>query len=321
MNARDPMCRGDGGRAAHPRKGFTLVELMAAMSVTSLIVLVMVSISGVALDTWSRSRSEVRASRQAKAMAEAMSRDLEALVMRDGNAFQWLSAEARVPDEGPNGAALSPNAARLLFFSAAMDRYDGKAGDAGARKEGNISTIAYDLQYRDPTVGGGSGDLASFVLNRKIVNPDDTFNGLLGKTDLPDAFQGHLNRMGDLRNFVCENVYQFTVTFHVDVEDRAKRKRTLQIPLQVGRNNGPGSVPEFGVFGNRIEASYPARGDITAEAFAGGTLSGISISMTILTDLGIEQMRRRGFLSAAERAGFVQKNSYQYSKFVAISRG
>jgi prepilin-type N-terminal cleavage/methylation domain-containing protein len=61
MNARDPMWRGDGGEAAHPRKGFTLVELMAAMSVTSLIVLVMVSISGVALDTWSRSRSEVRA--------------------------------------------------------------------------------------------------------------------------------------------------------------------------------------------------------------------------------------------------------------------
>ncbi|WAC19693.1 prepilin-type N-terminal cleavage/methylation domain-containing protein [Luteolibacter sp. SL250] len=314
----DAMQRGGG---AGTRKGFTLVELMAAMSVTSLIVVVMVSVSGVALDTWSRSRSEVRASQQAKAMTEAMSRDLDALVMRDGNAFQWLFAEAKVPDEGPNGASLSPNAARLIFFSAAMDRYDGKPGVPGARKEGNISTIAYELQYRDPTVGGRDGDLASFVLNRKIVNPDDTFKDLLGRTDLPEAFQGHAGRMGDLQNFVCENVYQFTVTFHVDVVDRAKKKRTLQIPVQVGRSGGPASVPEFGVFGNRLEAGISSRGDVSAEAFAAGTLSGVSISMTILTDFGIEQMRRRGFLSVDERISFVQKNSYQYSKFIAVSRG
>ncbi len=312
-------CAGPG-RGARFRNGFTLVELMAAMSVTVMMVLVMVSISGVALDTWRRGRAEVRASRQAKAMAEMMGRDLESMVMRDGNGFQWLFAEAKVPDEGPNGAALSPNAARLIFFSAAMDRYDGKTGVPAADNQGNVSTVVYELQYRDPTVGGGNGGLASFVLYRKIVNPDDTFKDLLCKTDLTEAFQGHADRVGDLKNFVCENVYQFTVTFHVEVEDRRKKKRTLQIPVQIGQG-GAASVPRFGVFGNKLDARFPGNADVTDDAFRDGILSGVAISMTILTDAGIEQMRRREFRSADERVGFVQRNSYQHSKFIPISRG
>ena len=45
-------------------KGFTLIELMVAMAITTVIVTVLVSITGVALDTWQRGRAEIRASRQ-----------------------------------------------------------------------------------------------------------------------------------------------------------------------------------------------------------------------------------------------------------------
>ncbi len=311
---------GGRGRRARFRRGFTLVELMAAMSVTVMMVVVMVSISGVALDAWTRGRSEVRASRQAKAMTEMMSRDLDSLVIRDGNAFQWLFAEAKVPDGGPANGVVSPNAARLVFFSSAMDRYDGKSVATATGNQGSVSTIVYELDYQDPTVGGGNGNLASFVLYRKIVNPDETFKDLLCRKDLPEAFRTHANGVDKLENFVCENVYQFTVTLHVEVVDRSKKKRTLQIPVQVGRGGGADSVPDFGVFGNRIETRFPSRGDVTPEALAAGTLTGVAISMTILTDFGIEQMRRRGFHSMDEQAGFVVKNSYQYSKFIAISR-
>lgn len=302
-------------------KGFTLVELMTAMFVTGVIVFVMVSISRMALDSWSRGRSEVRASRQANAMMEAMDRDLDALVVRNGNVFQWLFAEAKVPDEGPNGSALSPNAARLIFFSAAMDRYDGKTDTGGTSNNGDISTIVYELQYQDPITGDGSGGLASLIFYRKIVDPDTTFEGLLCKTDLPEAFQGHANGIRDQENFVCENVYQFTVTFDVEIKEQGNKKRTLQIPVQIGQDGGSSSVTRFGMFGNKIDANFPGSHDVTAEAFSKGILSGITISTTILTEVGVEQIRRRKFSSADERLGFIQRNSYQYSKFIALPRG
>ena len=49
------------------RRGFTLAELMVAMGITVLLLTLLVSVTGVALDGWRLSRNKVRASRQAKA--------------------------------------------------------------------------------------------------------------------------------------------------------------------------------------------------------------------------------------------------------------
>ena len=68
------------------------MELMVAMDITTIIVTVLVSITSIAMDTWNRSRSELRASRQAKAMVDGMVRDFEALIVRRGNAYEWVSA-------------------------------------------------------------------------------------------------------------------------------------------------------------------------------------------------------------------------------------
>lgn len=71
-------------------KGFTLIELMVAMAITTVIVTVLVSITGIAIDTWQRGRAEIRASRQAKSMLDTMAKDFESLVSRRGNNFEWL---------------------------------------------------------------------------------------------------------------------------------------------------------------------------------------------------------------------------------------
>jgi len=62
--------------SSKPFKGFTILELMVAMTITAIIVGVLVTITGTAIDTWNRSRNELRAARQAEAMISAMSRDL-----------------------------------------------------------------------------------------------------------------------------------------------------------------------------------------------------------------------------------------------------
>jgi len=40
------------------KHGFTLMELIVAMAITTIIVSVLVSVTSIAMDTWNRSRSE-----------------------------------------------------------------------------------------------------------------------------------------------------------------------------------------------------------------------------------------------------------------------
>ena len=132
-------------------KGFTLIELMVAMAITTVIVTVLVSITGIAIDTWQRGRAEIRASRQAKSMLDTMAKDFESLVSRRGNNFEWLYSKVEADLPGPS-ANMSSNAAEVIFFTAATDRYEGQIGtdlDLG----GDVSCVSYQLQYQDPVKG------------------------------------------------------------------------------------------------------------------------------------------------------------------------
>ena len=130
-------------------KGFTLIELLVAMTITTIIVGILVSITSLALDTWNRSRSEIRAARQGKAMIDSMARDFESMVVRSGNSFEWLLAESDPDTKGPKGNG-SPTSVDLTFFSTATDRYNGQIGDATVDLGGDVSTIGYQLIYKDP---------------------------------------------------------------------------------------------------------------------------------------------------------------------------
>ena len=56
-------------------KGFTLAELMVAMSITLVLVLLTLQITGTAIDAWKAARTEIRAAGQAKVMLNAQGRD------------------------------------------------------------------------------------------------------------------------------------------------------------------------------------------------------------------------------------------------------
>ena len=182
-------------RNSPAQRGFTLMELMVAMAITTIIVTVLVSITSIAMDTWNRSRSELRAARQAKAMVDSMARDFESLVTRRGNTNEWLSAMSS--KTLPGIKLKSTNAAELIFFSASTDRYDGEIGINNKKdKGGDVSCIAYRLEYKDPIDQNGNL-FTTFVLNRLLVNPDNTFKDLLGKPDLTAAFAPYTTQLDD----------------------------------------------------------------------------------------------------------------------------
>jgi len=305
-------------------RGFTLIELLVAMAITTIIITVLVSVTSMALETWNRNRAEIRAARQAKSMIDTMARDFESFVSRRGNTFEWLYAKSNPSSDGPNNNAVkSSNAIDLVFFSAATDRYEGKIGTA-TDLGGDVSTVGYQLTYKDPIAGAAGDEYKTFVLYRKIVNPNVTFANILGQANIKTPFGAAVNT-GDTGadvdkevNFICENVYQFTVTFHVSTTTTTGLK-SVTVPVGKGTN----STEEFRITGSGINTAFvppkePSESDAQAKArLAAGRLSAAEISITVLSDFGMQQMRRRSFTDE-ELEKFIAQHSYQYSKVVQL---
>jgi prepilin-type N-terminal cleavage/methylation domain-containing protein len=282
------------------RAGFTLIELLVAMVITTIIVTVLVYITSIAVDTWNRSRSELRAARQAKAMVDSMVNDFESLVVRGGNDFEWLHARTEPPQN-------SSNAATLIFFSAATDRYDGKIGtpqDDG----GDVSCVGYKLDWRDPIASGAGGSFQTFVLNRLLVDPKQAFDQLLGKQDLNSAFTSFATELTNPENFVCENVFQFTITFNLEVPSTSTPPGPPELEQVVIQPSG--GVQRFRILGTGITTD-PANATLQ-----GAKLKSVGISITVLSDSGVDLLRKSP--AQANSPAWLAKNSYEYSKLVQL---
>ena len=307
------------------KRGFTLAELVVAMAITAIIVTVLVTVTSVALDTWNRSRSELRAARSAKTMVDFMARDFESLVIRKGNSYEWLSAvaDSNVVTPGIGGNMKSANASKLIFFTSAKDRYDGKLGTS-SDKGGEVSCVGYQLNCRDPFTGAAAADAAlltqTYVFNRVLVDPDNTFKDLMGKPDLTTAFSTYSSLVSDSKNFVCENVFQFTITFQVTATVPASGTipaTTVNVPVIIGPDSGPMTATSFKVNGTGIVSDI-AGGTVSKAQLATGKITGVSFSTTVISDFGIEQIKKRSFTDD-QKADFIAKNSYQYTKLVPLS--
>ncbi|MEK7952007.1 PulJ/GspJ family protein [Luteolibacter soli] len=302
------------------RRGFTLIELLVAMAITTVIVAVLVSITGVALDTWQRGRAEIRASRQAKSMLDTMAKDFESLVSRRGNNFEWLYSKVESQLPGPT-ANVSSNSADLIFFTAATDRYEGNIGgtkDLG----GDVSCVSYQLKWQDPVEGDDDDKSATFVLYRKLVNPDETFKDLLGKDDLQAAFQSKSDKVKDVENFVCENVYQFTLTYQIEVTQAASGNggTTKTFPVRVTLGDS-GAGKELRLRGNGIETPSLSTGSlspqVSADELKAGRLIGVEIGVTVLSDSAVIRLNNSN-LDQKVREKILAQESFQYSRAVEL---
>lgn len=300
-------------------RGFTLIELLVAMAITTLIVTILVSITALSLDTWNRSRSEIRAARQGKAMIDSMAQDFESLVIRKGNSFEWLFAKSIPTASGPKGNA-SPNAVEMVFFSAATDRYEGQIGSP-TDEGGDVSTIAYQLSYKDPLQDEDVEKFKTFVLYRKIENPDDTFTNNLGQASLENI----VDDISAEQNFICENVYQFTVTFHLNVTKSSATGNTLT-PLAISVGQNTDATEQFSITGNGIvvDADFATSAEdsegqaITLDDIKAAQITSVEISLTVLTDFGLKQMQSRDIATGAPLDEFIAENSYHFSKMVTV---
>lgn len=298
------------------RKGFTLAELMVAMGITVILLSLLVSVTGVALDGWRVSRNKVRAARQAKAALDQLSKDFESIVIRGGNNYEWFYTESNDDPPGPK-AQKSPNAADIVMLTAASDRYNGDIG-GGSDLGGDVSAVGYRLYYKDPILGRTGTDYEVFALYRKLVNPDETYENLLAEEDLQQVFESaYDDSIDESENFVCENIYEMSVVFlieYTEPQTRANSAPVTKIARVPVLSTGGGDVAgDFRQFGTRIEVDGS-----DAEDYSKGRIVGVDISLTVLTDGGIATLRRSKTLRDKALDRFIQKNSYRYTKTVLI---
>ena len=297
-------------------RGFTLVELIVSMGITIVILTLLVSITGVAMDGWRVSRNKVRAARQAKAALDQMGKDFESLVVRSGNNHEWLFVDV---DEVNDGPVDSGSAAQLVFFTAATDRYNGQIGttsDLG----GDISTVGYRLVYKDP-IANDKGKYAVFGLYRNLVNPDETFEDLLAQEELMTTgggsgpFKAYMNDVDEISNFVCDNIYEMTMGFLIEYSELSGGKLvTKHKHLTVVDTSGGDVVEELRVKGNGIFAE-PQPSD--ADKIEKGRIVAVDVSVTVITDHAMSVLRNSR-LSGDQLDKFIAKNSYRYTKTVLL---
>ena len=308
-------------------KGFTLAELMVAMSITLVLTLLTLLITGTAIDTWKAARTEIRAAGQAKIMLNALGRDLESMVTRLGNNdSQWLIATTTEQGIGPQGQE-TPNAARLTFFTSASDRYNGNAGsrerlsEAGggnrnADQGGDISAVSYQLDFVDPVFGNPNQQFSTFVLYRNLLDPNETYNrSLLGRQNLETAFDASAGA-NELEDLMCENIYEFTVTFVVDYRDSTGRDRITKITV-MSSDKGLQTVRNFAINGTGLAPNLNTRSE-----FVGGRITSVELAITVLSDEGVAILKRNPFQgNPIVATRFIEQNSFRYTRSVTIPQG
>ncbi|TAG09161.1 MAG: type II secretion system protein [Verrucomicrobia bacterium] len=316
-------------------RGFTVVELIVAMAVTTVIVSVLVSITSIALESWNRGRSELRSAAQAKAIIDTMAKDLESIVYRRGTTAlpqgsatpqpaEWFRATSIATPPG-TASFRSSNAIDLVFFSAAADRYNGNIGETNNGNNndrgGNISLVAYRLNYRSPFSNAtGAGASNSLILNRFLQNPDValSYMGLAALNIEPLAGQ-----LQDPANFVAENIYQFTLVFHVEVIPPAPSgtipPAPQVIPIIISSSDIASGVDSFSINGSGITVPDSVSG-FNPDVIKAGRLMSAEISVTVLSDRAVQQVQQRSFPDAGAKANFINQNSYQYSRMVTLPK-
>ena len=110
---------------------------------------------------------------------------------------------------------------------------------------------------------------------------------------------------------MCENIYEMTIIFTVEFVDQNEEIQLIRVPV-LSSAGGINSVGEFSIKGNEILA------DGQRSQYSDGRVTGVDLSITVLSDTGVRLIRRVPFETPEQRAEFLSENSYHYSRSIIL---
>lgn len=188
------------------RSAFTLIEIMVASVIMVILTGLVIQITSEVLKVWNRSSGKLSANAEVRIALDFLTQDLETAVLRN-NGKQWLRVEAPIDPGGP----YTDQTVALKLFSPALDRDQSVAGD--------ICAVGYQLDY-GPAYEGAEDNV--YALYRKIVNPEVTFNSVMGSSSVPlqDSLAGgqweSIVDQTERANYLAGNILEFKVFLCID---------------------------------------------------------------------------------------------------------
>lgn len=320
-------------RISKIRHGFTLVELITAMAITSILVLAIMQLTNQGIALWKVVQQDVSTSASSRVALQIMSRDMESFQMAGGsNKYQWMYAKIDSTSSGAPKELPIPKSAQCVFFACAPDRNPPVSSSASLRSnyrdarahnmetQGDVNTIGYRLMYRDQILNlpGAEGDDSTFPLfslYRQVISPRVTYEQLLGKEDMEQAYVPY--EKDEEKNFLCENIIEMSIIFTIqypkgDADAKTGRAtyETVTVPVISSRKGGSGR--HLAVYGDRIEAN--------GQVYKNARIQSANLSITVLTEEGValaEQVRM-GRRRAPKPADFFTRYTRSFSRLVSV---
>jgi len=297
-------------------RGFTLVELLVSMAITAIIITVLVVCTSMVSSAYRRNSDNIEISRKANAAMEVLADDVEVMVTRPGNNFEWLYLGqghlSSAADEDVGDSTIMSSNAQLIFLYSTVDRYNG-VPTAG---EGDVSLVSYRLAYRNEIAsldGANSADdeFRTFALYRHNIDPDDAFvDGYIGveagdgTSPLTEGLVGqygvdNANALS-ASNLLVENIVSFTAVFEVE-HDSGSLHLTIK-PLDsagVANATTPGSTEGtfLSLSGRGIRTDVPAFVSPTTP-ITNARIKSVTFNVTTVSSRGIRAMNNKALTLA-----------------------
>ncbi len=187
---------------ANPVKNsaFSLIELLVAMAVLSLLVVMMLGLVDSATKLWRDSENRVDAYREARAALGIMSRDLRNVVATTNTNLFLLNADGAF-GKTPAGAETNANRAGAAFFLSALPVNAQESG----KNRSDICEVGYFLAFE--RVRGATNSAMTLNLYRHFRSSDTTFSNLITTNLFSDSAVGVAGE-----ELLARNVREFKVT-------------------------------------------------------------------------------------------------------------
>ncbi|MCB1229847.1 MAG: prepilin-type N-terminal cleavage/methylation domain-containing protein [Verrucomicrobiae bacterium] len=182
-----------------PSRGMTLIELLVAMVISSVLLVILASLLSVSLTQWNRQSGKRLEQTEAQMALATMVEDLQSILLkRDGS--EWLQVKAVVVDD----LGQTP---QLMFLA--------RPTDVSPDRKGDVCAISYRLQKRDPF----HAKEPIHALYRAVIPPEAAIQKL-GAEDLDIAYWsgGSIDPVAT-DNLIAANIVRLSLSFQLEEPD------------------------------------------------------------------------------------------------------
>jgi prepilin-type N-terminal cleavage/methylation domain-containing protein len=199
--------------AVRPPRAFSLLEVLVAMSILSLLLVLLLSVTNNASKLWRANENRVDSYREARAAINTIANDLGSLCVSTNTAFFAITPTDGSDSDLPkvtNGAEKAGMDGKIFFLTALPP----DAQESGKNKS-DLCTVGYFLAY-DKTSLTGKG-AASYNLYRYFRSSDATFAALETGKPLGDVDTDTSTTASQGSEVLAKNITGFKVNAYTIV--------------------------------------------------------------------------------------------------------